>query len=101
MHRHILSAALLLLLSTPLLAADAAALYKSKCAMCHGDDGTGATTMGKKLGLRDLGSADVQKQTDAQLFDVVSKGKNKMPAYNGKIADADIKALVAHLRTFK
>lgn len=100
MHRILVLILLLLVVALPALA-DGAATYKAKCAACHGDDGTGQTTMGKKLGVRDLGSADVQKQTDAQLLAIVTNGKNKMPAYGGKIADPDLKALVAHLRTFK
>lgn len=83
-----------------LLAADGAAVYKSKCATCHGADGKGQTPMGKKMGLRDLGSPDVQKQTDKQLYDWTAVGKGKMPAYKDKLSDDEIKALVAHMRTF-
>jgi hypothetical protein len=38
--------------------------------------------MGKKLGARNLSSSEVQDQSDAQLIDVVTKGKSKMPAYD-------------------
>lgn len=86
--------------ATPLLAADAATLYKSKCFACHGEKGNGDTTMGRKFGVRDLGSAAVQGQKDAVLIGIITNGKNKMPAYAGKIPDPDIKALVAHIRTF-
>ena len=91
----------LLFVAFPLQAADAAATYKSKCAMCHGPDGAGDTTMGKKLAVRALGSADVQKQTDAELTTIVKGGKGKMPAYGGKIADDEIAGLVKLIRTFK
>jgi cytochrome c6 len=100
MSRFVAAALVLLLLAVPCLA-DGAALFKTKCAACHGENGAGATTMGKKLGIRDFGSADVQKQTDAQLVTIVKNGKNKMPAYSGKITDAEIATLVAHIRTFK
>ena len=100
MSRFVAAALLLLLIAVPCLA-DGASLYKTKCAACHGEDGAGATTMGKKLGVRALGSAEVQKQTDAQLLAILKNGKNKMPAYGGKIADADLSALVAHIRTLK
>ena len=56
---------------------EGAAQYKKSCAMCHGPDGSGGTPMGKKLAVRDLRSADVQKQTDAQLTEVISKGKDR------------------------
>lgn len=96
--------AILLILAiavTPaLFAADGAAVYKAKCATCHGADGKGQTPMGQKMNLRDLGSPDVQKQTDKQLYDWTALGKGKMPAYKDKLSDEEIKALVAHMRAF-
>jgi mono/diheme cytochrome c family protein len=82
---------------------DGAALFKAKCAACHGQDGSGNTTMGKKAGLRDLGSAEVQKQTDAELTAIIAEGKGKPAhAYKNKgVTDAQIAALVAHIRTLK
>jgi cytochrome c6 len=74
-----------------------ATLFKTKCAVCHGPDGTGSP-MGKKLGVRNLASAEVQSQSDAQLVEVVTKGKNKMPAYDGKLKADEIKELVAYIR---
>jgi mono/diheme cytochrome c family protein len=82
-------------------AADGAALYKAKCATCHGPDGKGQTAMGKKMNLRDLGSPEVQKQSDKELHDVTANGKGKMPGYKDKMTDADIKALVDYMRTMK
>jgi len=101
MTRHsIVAVLILMLIATPLLAADAAALYKTKCFACHGEKGVGDTVMGKKLGVRNLGSAAVQAQNDAALTAIITNGKQKMPAYSGKIPDTDIKGLVAHIRTF-
>jgi mono/diheme cytochrome c family protein len=80
-------------------AQDAAALYKSKCAVCHGADGAGDTTMGKKLGAKSFHAPEVSKMTDAELFDVTKKGKNKMPAYDKKLTDDQIKELIAYIRT--
>jgi mono/diheme cytochrome c family protein len=76
------------------VAQDAAATYKAKCAMCHGPDGKGG-----KMGTRDFASPEVKAETDAQLTDIITKGKGKMPTYGGKISDADIKGLVAYIRT--
>ncbi len=87
-----------LLSSTPLMAQDGATLYKAKCAMCHGPDGKGETPMGKRLTVRDLGSPDVQKQTDAELNTIITKGKNKMPVFGGKLTAEQIGQLVAHIR---
>src|ERR1700683_62640 len=91
--------AVVFLLAAPLRAQDAPALYKSKCAACHGPDGTGNVPTGKSLGVTDLTSGDVQKQTDAQLTDSIANGKGKkMPAYKGKVTDDQIKGLVGYIR---
>jgi len=73
-------------------------LFKTKCAACHGPDGKGEVPMGKKLGARNLSLAEVQGQSDAQLTDIVTKGKNKMPAYDGKLTKQQIADLVAYIR---
>ena len=84
-------------LSTTAVAQDAAGTYKARCAMCHGADGKGSP-IGLKMGAHDFTSADVQKQTDAQLTETITKGKNKMPPYEGKLKDTEIKDLVAYIR---
>jgi len=78
-------------------AQDAAATYKAKCAMCHGADGKGSA-VGQKMGVHDFTSDDVQKQTDLQLSLIITKGKGKMPAYDGKLKDTEINDLVAYIR---
>ena len=95
------AAAVLLFIGLPAHAQDGAALFKTKCAACHGADGKGDNSMGKALKLRDLGSDDVQKQTDAELTDIITNGKGKMTAYKGKLTDDQIKSLVAFTRTLK
>jgi len=77
--------------------ADAAADYKAKCAMCHGASGEGKAAMKT----RDFSSADVQKQSDAELTDIITKGKEKMPAYDGKLSKDQIGDLVKWIRTLK
>ena len=80
---------------------DAAATFKAKCAMCHGQDATGNTPMGKNFKIRDLTSADVQKQTDAELTTIITKGKNKMPEYGTKLSKDQISDLVKYVRSLK
>jgi len=74
--------------------------YTSKCAGCHGSDGAGSA-MGKAMGAHDLASAEVQQMSDAQLSDVITNGKSKMPAYGKSLKPDDIKGLVAYIRTLK
>ena len=94
----ILFLALLLLCVPAVRAQDTAeANYKAKCAGCHGPDGTGSTPAGKAMGVRDFHSPDVQKETDAELADIITNGKNKMPKYADKLKDAEIKDLAAYV----
>jgi len=73
-------------------------VYKSKCAMCHAIDGSGDTPAGKKFGARDFRSSEVQNQTDAQLIEISTKGKNKMPGFGKTLSAEQIKQLVAYIR---
>jgi cytochrome c6 len=82
------------LCNTSAVAQDAAGTFKAKCAMCHGADGKGG-----KMGTRDFASPEVQKETDEQLTGIITKGKPpKMPSYEGKLKDTEIKDLVAYIR---
>lgn len=72
-------------------------LYKTKCQICHGPDATGSPA-GKKLAVKDFQSPEVQKQTDAELLEVAQKGKNKMPAYSGKLTDNQLTELIKYMR---
>jgi len=89
----LLAFGLIAICSHPAAAQDAAATYKAKCAMCHGPDGKGG-----KMGTRDFASAEVKGESDAQLTEVITKGKGKMPAYGEKLKDTEIKDLVAYIR---
>lgn len=91
-----------LVLSATTFAADSGAdVFKSKCAACHGAEGKGDTAMGKGMKLKDLGSDDVQKMSDADLTTVIEKGKKPMPAYEGKLTKEQITDVVKYIRTLK
>jgi len=77
------------------------ALYKSKCQVCHGPDGKGETPAGKKVGARDFHSPEVAKMSDPELFEITRKGKEKMPAYDKKLTDDQIKSLIKYIRSLK
>lgn len=94
----LLACGLIAVCASPAVAQDAAATYKTKCAVCHGPDGK-STPAGQKMGAHDFSSAEVKAETDAQLTDVITKGKGKMPPYGGKLKDTEIKELVAYVRS--
>jgi cytochrome c6 len=89
-----------LLLSVPAMWAqgNAESLYKGRCAGCHAADGSGSTAAGKAMGVHDFRSPGVQKMSDAELTEIITKGKNKMPKYEGKLKDSEIKDLVAYVK---
>jgi mono/diheme cytochrome c family protein len=75
--------------------------YKAKCAMCHGPDGTAAVPMGKMYKIPSFKDPAVIKSSDAELSAITKDGKGKMPAYNGKLTDAQIKEVVSYIRTLQ
>jgi cytochrome c6 len=87
-------------LRTAAFAQDAAALYKAKCAACHGADGKADTAVGKKIGVRDFAAPEVQKQSDDELAAIINDGKNKMPSYKKSLKPDQVKELVAMVRSF-
>jgi mono/diheme cytochrome c family protein len=56
--------------------------------------------MGQKMGAHDFTSGEVQKMSDAELTDIITNGKNKMPKY-GSLKPEEIKGLVTYIRTLK
>ena len=94
-----LAAAAVCLLSLPARAQSGGEkTYKAKCAMCHSADGSGSSPTGKALKVRPFCSDEVKKETDAQLTEIIVKGKNKMPSYDKKLTETEIKDVVAYIR---
>lgn len=89
-----------MVIARPAMADDAEALYKSKCQVCHAADGKGSPG-GQKLGVKDFHSPEVEKQTDAELIEATKQGKGKMPAYDKKLTDDQIKQLIKYIRSLK
>jgi len=78
---------------------DPAKLFKTNCALCHSADGSGDNPTGKAFHAKDLRSDEVQKQDDAALTEVITKGRGKMPAFGAKIKPDDVQKLVAYIRS--
>jgi cytochrome c6 len=78
-----------------------AEVFKAKCATCHGVDGKGETTAGKAMKVKDLASDDIQKQHDSEMKTVIEEGRNKMPAYKGKLTNQQIEDLIQFIRTLR
>jgi len=77
---------------------DADKIYKTNCVLCHSADGSGGSPTGKAMHAKDLRSDEIQKQSDAALSEVITKGRGKMPAFGAKIKPDDVAKLVAYIR---
>ena len=79
---------------------DGAAVFGSKCVVCHGKDGHGLPAW-KSKGQPDLTTADWQKShTDAQIAETIKNGKGRfMPSFKAKLSDEEIGSVVAHIRS--
>jgi mono/diheme cytochrome c family protein len=85
--------------------AEPAEIFNKKCASCHGKDGKGKTKQGEKLKIKPLSDG---KATDAEAEQQIADGakdketgKERMPAFKGKLTPAEIKDLVKYGRTLK
>ena len=83
---------------TTAFAQSGADTYKAKCLMCHAADGTASGPAGKSL---NVPSFKASKQTEAEMIAETKAGKGKMPAFAGKLTDAQIKDVVAYVRTLQ
>ena len=88
---------------------DAAKLFAAKCASCHAKDATGNPMLANMFKAKDetkevellklnLAAGDAVKATDSDLIAVIGEGRKKMPAFKGKLSDAEISALTAYIR---
>ncbi|HKT86938.1 MAG TPA: cytochrome c [Candidatus Sulfotelmatobacter sp.] len=87
--------ALAVSIAVPAFAADGAATYKAKCAMCHGPEGQG------KVGPALKGSS----LSDAQITDLLVKGEEAKKAPHKKaiagLSADDAKAVAEFVKTLK
>lgn len=88
--------------SSEAAAADGATIYNRQCVSCHGRDGRGRTRKGRQTHARDMTDGSWQDDvSDERLFNSISNGRNKMPAFRKKISENDIDTLVAHVRRMR
>lgn len=75
----------------------AESLFKTNCALCHGDDGAG-TELGKKFNVKDLRSKEVQDKSSEDLAQIIRVGKDNMPAFGKRLNEEQIQKLVDYVR---
>lgn len=94
---------------TPEATIDVAAMgskvYEENCVQCHKPDGSGGdvTVDGKELDAASLISEHMTKHDDAKIIEHISEGvpDDGMPAFKDKLSEAQLRAVVAHIRTLQ
>lgn len=73
------------------------AVYKAKCAMCHGANGEG------KAALRTKPLKESAAKSEADLTKVIENGmpKTSMKGYKGQLTEAQIKSIVSEIKALK
>jgi mono/diheme cytochrome c family protein len=74
------------------------ATLRTKCAICHGQDGAGSA-VGRSMNVPDLRTPIIQKLPDAELAQVISNGKGGMPAFKSSLSEDQIHGVVTHIRS--
>jgi mono/diheme cytochrome c family protein len=75
-------------------------VFAAHCQMCHGADGQGNAGLAQMLHttIPPLGSKEVQALSDAQIQEVIEKGKGKMTPVQG-LSSANVDNVIAFVRT--
>jgi mono/diheme cytochrome c family protein len=78
-------------------------VYEQDCALCHGDNGSGQTDIGKSMNLASdwTKQATLAGKADEALFEIIRKGKapNMPPEAEGRADDATVKHMIAYIRS--
>ena len=81
---------------------DGDALFIKNCASCHGKDGRAKTFKARVNHARNLADPKWQAAiTDEHLYESILRGKDKMPAFERKLSDNEVAALVTYVRMLK
>jgi cytochrome c6 len=73
--------------------------YKVKCQSCHGAQGTPNPGIAKAMGVKPVNDPSVKSISEGQMIAETTNGKGKMPAFKGKLTDAQIKDSVEYFRS--
>ena len=72
------------------------AVYEMHCEACHGADGRSI-----EPGIPDFSNGDAMFQLDSDLYSKIRNGTDTMPAYRGILTDAEVRNVIAYLRSLQ
>lgn len=77
-------------------------VYENNCLVCHGAKGRGDGPVVPRFAAPpDLLAANAQNLTDAQIYELITKGRGRMGAYGGHILREDRWKVVHYMRTLQ
>lgn len=98
---------ILVFLAKQTIAADTAEIYQQNCMKCHGADGKGQTTIGRKFKVEDFTNPSWQSEHPASKIKAAIEngvkdpaGKELMKAYKNELTPQEIEELVQYLQKF-
>jgi mono/diheme cytochrome c family protein len=77
-------------------------IYAYECALCHGEDGSGAGDLAKNMKAKMASFRDpsaLKGQTDGELFYIIKNGKGEMEGEGGRVKTEDGWNLVNYVRS--
>ena len=79
------------------------ALFKERCARCHGEDGRGQTVIGQMVGAPNFTDENwwSEEKNERRFVRSITEGKGDMPAFGKKLTRPEIKGLAAYVKTFR
>jgi cytochrome c5 len=87
---------------TPAVLARAKSIYEVDCTFCHNSNGDGKTSAATDMSLKMMDWTDPKSlagKTDAELFDTIRKGKDKMPPEDpNRAKDDEVWGIIHHIR---
>lgn len=95
----VFSAAMLVAVAAAFAQSGGEAVYRARCQSCHGTEGVPNPGIAKAMGVKPASDPSVKAHSLAQMIAITANGKAKMPAFKGKLTDAQIKDSVAYFRT--
>lgn len=95
----VLSAAVLFAGAVSFAQSAGEATYKAKCQSCHGAEGTPNAGIAKLMGVKAVSDPSVKGHSAAEMIAITNSGKGKMPAFKGKLTDAQVKDSVDYFRS--
>ncbi len=79
------------------------ALFKERCARCHGEDGRGQTVIGRTVGAPNFTDENWwnEEKDERRFAHSITEGKGEMPAFGKKLTRPEIRALAAYVKNFR